>query len=141
MVTDAEEKLRQHLRNNPLAAAEWNSFHKLSDDPRTTAIGRFLRRTSLDELPQIWNVLKGEMSFVGPRPIVRVEMHKYGHHKDAYKSMTPGITGLWQVSGRNDVSYAERVRLDVAYLDSLSLATDIRLILMTGLTVVRGTGK
>jgi len=141
MVVDAEEKLRAHLEANPEAAAEWARDHKLTDDPRITRLGAFLRKTSLDELPQIWNVIKGDMSFVGPRPIVRMELHKYGMFRPVYLSMTPGITGLWQVSGRNDVSYDERVQFDVDYSDSLSLFTDIRLIAQTALSVIGGTGR
>ncbi|WP_187428531.1 Undecaprenyl phosphate N,N'-diacetylbacillosamine 1-phosphate transferase [Roseobacter fucihabitans] len=141
MVVDAEEKLRVHLENNPEAAAEWAQDHKLNDDPRITRLGNFLRKTSLDELPQIWNVICGNMSFVGPRPIVRVELHKYGIHRPVYLSMTPGITGLWQVSGRNDVSYSERVQFDVDYSNDLSLFTDIRLIAMTGFSILGATGR
>lgn len=141
MVVDAEAKLHEHLERNPEAAAEWAMDHKLVDDPRITRLGRFMRKTSLDELPQIWNVFRGEMSFVGPRPIVRVELHKYGIHRPVYLSMTPGITGLWQVSGRNDVSYSERVQFDVDYSHDLSLFTDIRLIAMTGLSIVGATGR
>lgn len=141
MVVDAEQKLRDHLESNPEAAAEWAQDHKLNDDPRITRLGYFMRKTSLDELPQIWNVLKGDMSFVGPRPIVRVELHKYGIHRPVYLSMTPGITGLWQVSGRNDVTYSERVQFDVDYSSELSLLTDIRLIAMTGMSVVGTTGR
>ena len=141
MVVDAEQKLREHLKENPAAAAEWARDHKLDDDPRITRLGRFLRKTSLDELPQIWNVIRGEMSFVGPRPIVRVELHKYGNHRPVYLSMTPGITGLWQVSGRNDVTYDERVNFDVEYAKDISLLTDLRLIAKTGLSVVGATGR
>lgn len=141
MVVDAESKLREHLRENPAAAEEWARDHKLDDDPRITRLGRFLRKTSLDELPQIWNVIRGEMSFVGPRPIVRVELHKYGTHRPVYLSMTPGITGLWQVSGRNDVTYDERVNFDVEYAKDISLLTDLRLIAKTGLSVVGATGR
>ena len=141
MVVDAEERLRAHLRDNPEAATEWKTYHKLTDDPRVTPLGRFLRRTSLDELPQIWNVLRNEMSFVGPRPVVRSELHKYGPHRVTYKSMMPGITGLWQVSGRNDISYAERVELDLAYSNSMSFFTDTVLIARTGLSVIARTGK
>ncbi|ABG33315.1 exopolysaccharide biosynthesis protein [Roseobacter denitrificans] len=141
MVVDAETKLREHLRDNPAAAEEWARDHKLDDDPRITRLGRFLRKTSLDELPQIWNVIRGEMSFVGPRPIVRVELHKYGTHRPVYLSMTPGITGLWQVSGRNDVTYDERVNFDVEYAKDISLLTDLRLIAKTGLSVVGATGR
>ncbi|MDW3223643.1 MAG: sugar transferase [Paracoccaceae bacterium] len=141
MVVDAESKLHAHLEENPEAAAEWATDHKLANDPRITRLGRFMRKTSLDELPQIWNVFRGEMSFVGPRPIVRVELHKYGIHRPVYLSMTPGITGLWQVSGRNDVSYSERVQFDVDYSNDVSLFTDIRLIAMTGLSIVGATGR
>ena len=141
MVVDSEQRLREYLAANPEAAAEWARDHKLSDDPRITPLGHFLRRTSLDELPQIWNVLKGEMSFVGPRPVTRVELHKYGAARDAYMAMKPGITGLWQVSGRNEVSYDERVQLDVDYSGLTSLGTDIRLILATAGSVLGATGR
>jgi len=141
MVLDAETRLREHLANNPDAAAEWARDHKLENDPRITGVGRFLRRTSLDELPQIWNVLKGDMSFVGPRPIVRTEMHKYGPHRRAYTSVRPGVTGLWQISGRNDISYVERVALDVAYVDSMTFWRDLKLIAKTALVIVIPTGR
>ncbi|MEP0962814.1 MAG: sugar transferase [Roseobacter sp.] len=141
MVVDAEQKLRRHLAENPEAAAEWEKDHKLNDDPRITRFGNFLRKTSLDELPQLWNVIRGDMSFVGPRPIVRVELHKYGSDRPVYLSMKPGITGLWQVSGRNDVSYSQRVQFDVDYSKAQSLFTDIRLIAMTGASVVGATGR
>ncbi|EPX78069.1 sugar transferase [Salipiger mucosus] len=141
MVVDAEARLAEHLANDPEAAAEWERDHKLRDDPRITRLGAFLRSTSLDELPQIWNVLKGDMSFVGPRPVVRDEMRKYGAARTAYLAMKPGITGLWQVSGRNDVSYEERVAMDVDYVSRVSLMTDIRLILLTGLSVLDRTGR
>ncbi len=141
MVVDAEERLRHHLAANPHAAAEWNRDHKLSDDPRVTRLGRFLRRTSLDELPQLWNVLRGEMSLVGPRPIVRMEMHKYGLHRGTYASVRPGVTGLWQVSGRNDISYAERVNLDVDYVSNISLGRDFRVLAGTVGSVLNLTGK
>lgn len=141
MVLDAETRLREHLANNPEAAAEWARDHKLENDPRITRVGRFLRRTSLDELPQIWNVLKGDMSFVGPRPVVRLEMHKYGIHRPIYTSVKPGVTGLWQVSGRNDLSYDERVQLDVDYVRGMSFRQDVALIAKTAMVVVRPTGK
>jgi lipopolysaccharide/colanic/teichoic acid biosynthesis glycosyltransferase len=141
MVVNAERKLHEHLANDPDAAAEWERDRKLTNDPRITPLGDFLRRSSLDELPQIWNVLKGDMSFVGPRPIVRTELHKYGPHKASYLAMKPGITGLWQVSGRNDVCYNTRVKLDVAYQGSASLITDIRIIALTALAVFGATGR
>ncbi len=141
MVLDSQTHLREYLAANPEAAAEWARDHKLTHDPRITRLGSFLRRTSLDELPQIWNVLKGEMSFVGPRPVTRVELHKYGSARPAYFSMKPGITGLWQVSGRNDVSYDERVQMDVNYLDLAGLRTDISLIFATAGAVLGTTGR
>ncbi|SDF50517.1 Sugar transferase involved in LPS biosynthesis (colanic, teichoic acid) [Salipiger thiooxidans] len=141
MVPNAEERLVAYLANNPAAAEEWARDHKLTDDPRITKIGRFLRETSLDELPQIWNVLMGEMSFVGPRPVVRAEMKKYGHGRTAYLTMKPGITGLWQVSGRNDVSYDERVAMDIEYLQTVSLKTDLQLIAKTAGSVLNRTGR
>lgn len=141
MVTESEDVLKRHLLSDPRAAAEWARDRKLSDDPRITRLGHFLRRTSLDELPQAWNVLRGEMSFVGPRPVVRVEMHKYGAHREAYASVRPGVTGLWQISGRNDISYAERVQLDVTYIREMSFLLDLRVILGTVGAMLRKTGK
>lgn len=141
MVMDAERKLRDHLRENPAAAAEWARDHKLDNDPRITRLGRFLRKTSLDELPQLWNVLRCEMSLVGPRPVVRTEMHKYGIYRLAYMSVRPGVTGLWQVSGRNDISYDERVQLDVAYVRDTRLWTDLSVIFQTAAAVLNRTGK
>ena len=141
MVPNAEERLVAYLRNNPAAAAEWAQDHKLTNDPRITKLGRFLRETSLDELPQIRNVLMGEMSFVGPRPVVRAEMKKYGHGRTAYLALKPGITGLWQVSGRNDVSYDERVAMDIEYLQTVSLKTDLQLIAKTAGSVMNRTGR
>lgn len=141
MVVGAEEKLKTYLAENPEAAAEWERDHKLTNDPRITRTGNFLRKTSLDELPQIWNVLTGEMSFVGPRPIVRDELAKYGAAADIYLQQKPGITGLWQVSGRNDVSYEERVRFDAEYAARKSLSYDLWLILRTGSSVLGKTGR
>ncbi|KIC36067.1 sugar transferase [Leisingera sp. ANG-M7] len=141
MVADAEARLQAHLDADPAAAAEWERDHKLANDPRISRLGHVLRKTSLDELPQIWNVLKGEMSFVGPRPIVTRELAKYGSSAPAYLAQTPGITGLWQVSGRNDVSYEERVALDVAYLRRRSFLADLKIIARTGLAVLGATGR
>lgn len=141
MVVDAESRLQAHLDANPEAAAEWERDHKLTSDPRISRLGRFLRKTSLDELPQIWNVLKGEMSFVGPRPIVTKELPKYGSNASAYLAQRPGITGLWQISGRNDISYDERVALDVAYLYRRSFFKDLKIILRTGAAVLGRTGR
>lgn len=141
MVVDAEARLQAYLEANPEAAAEWARDHKLTDDPRINRLGHILRKTSLDELPQIWNVLKGEMSFVGPRPIVTKELTKYGSSVSAYLVQKPGITGLWQVSGRNDISYDERVALDVAYMFKRSFSTDLKIIAKTALAVVDRTGR
>lgn len=141
MVPNAEARLKEYLAKNPDAAAEWARDHKLTNDPRITRLGAFLRATSLDELPQLCNVLKGEMSFVGPRPVVREEMKKYGFYRTAYLSLKPGVTGPWQVSGRNDVSYEERVRLDVEYLSNASLLYDLQIIAKTAGTVLAKTGR
>ncbi|MEI4473740.1 sugar transferase [Frigidibacter sp. MR17.24] len=141
MVADADLRLARVLAEDPVAAAEWACAHKLSDDPRITRFGRFIRQTSLDELPQLWNVLRGEMSIVGPRPIVRDEMVRYGASIGAYLQMRPGLTGPWQASGRNDMSYDERVALDVDYARSLGFVQDLKIILRTAGAVVRRTGK
>lgn len=142
MVPDAEARLRTHLADDPAAAAEWREFRKLADDPRVTLIGDFLRRTSLDELPQLWNVLRGDMSFVGPRPVTDDELEQYYvSARGAYNAMRPGITGLWQVSGRNALSYGERVALDVSYLRRLSLGLDLWILLKTAGVVFRPTGR
>ena len=113
------------------ARAEWDQDHKLRDDPRVTALGRFLRRSSLDELPQLLNILAGEMSVVGPRPIVEAEIRRYGRYFQDYCAVKPGLTGLWQVSGRNDVTYRRRVAMDVLYCRRKSLVLDLKIITMT----------
>lgn len=141
MVSDSSQHLKTYLAENPEAAEEWARDHKLTNDPRITPIGRFLRKTSLDELPQLWNVLCGDMSFVGPRPIVVDEMPRYRENLAIYLAMKPGITGLWQVSGRNDVTYDERVEMDVSYFSKMSLALDVTLILKTASSVLNRTGK
>ncbi|AXT37023.1 sugar transferase (plasmid) [Phaeobacter sp. LSS9] len=141
MIQGAEDVLAEHLKTDAKAAQEWARDRKLSRDPRITGLGLFLRRSSLDELPQIWNVLRGDMSFVGPRPIVRCELSKYGSAAPIYLSQKPGITGLWQVSGRNDVSYEDRVSFDIDYLARRTFSFDIKLILLTGLSVIARTGR
>jgi len=123
--------LAEHLKRNPGAREEWNETHKLRMDPRITRLGRMLRKTSLDELPQILNVLCGDMSFVGPRPIVRAEAAKYADRFPYYLAAVPGITGLWQVSGRNDLSYEARTVLDETYVCKWSMARDIWILLKT----------
>ena len=133
MQADAERILSRLLRE-PRIAAEYRQNFKLRQDPRCTRLGRFLRRTSLDELPQLWNVLVGAMSLVGPRPIVAEELPLYRSVPDgeaAYLAVKPGITGLWQVSGRNETTYEERVRLDVEYVRKRSLLADLRILLRT----------
>ena len=131
MAVDADQKLQEYLAGNPDARREWDASHKLRDDPRVTAFGQLMRRSSLDELPQLFNVLKGDMSLVGPRPIVAEEIPKYKEHFGLYTMARPGLTGLWQVSGRNNTTYAERVIYDVQYLRNWSLFRDIRIALAT----------
>jgi Undecaprenyl-phosphate galactose phosphotransferase WbaP len=131
MICDADRVLADFLADSPERRDEWERTHKLQDDPRITAIGHWLRKTSLDELPQLWNVLRGEMSLVGPRPIVEAEICKYEDRFAAYCSLLPGITGLWQVSGRSDTTYGERVELDSYYARHHSLWLDFYILLMT----------
>lgn len=131
MVSNAQQVLGELLENDQDAYEEWNRDYKLKNDPRVTRIGGFLRKTSLDELPQIINVLKGEMSLVGPRPIVREEIIKYGSNIDNYYQVPPGITGLWQVNGRNDVDYKTRVQIDTWYIRNWSLWLDVTLLIRT----------
>ena len=131
MVVDADVRLRQLLETDPAARREWQATQKLENDPRITALGHFLRKSSLDELPQLINILKGEMSIVGPRPIVKNEIEKYGDYFGHYCQVRPGLTGLWQVSGRSDTSYGERVALDVKYVSDWSYVSDIKIIAMT----------
>ena len=131
MCVDGEETLAQHLRSDPVAKAEWDMDHKLRNDPRVSRLGSVLRKSSVDELPQLVNVVRGEMSIVGPRPITSAEVEKYGSLFAAYCSVRPGLTGIWQVSGRNDVSYQRRVEMDALYARKKSVLLDIRLILAT----------
>lgn len=131
MAVDGDQILRQYLIENAEAAAEWARDHKLRNDPRVTPLGSFLRRSSLDELPQLFNVIAGHMSIVGPRPIVEAEIERYGQFFEAYCSVRPGITGIWQVSGRNDISYERRVQMDALYARQKSILLDLRLIFAT----------
>jgi Undecaprenyl-phosphate galactose phosphotransferase WbaP len=135
MVTHADDILEHYLQVHPELLEEWNRDHKLKDDPRITSIGRLLRKTSMDELPQLWNVLVGEMSLVGPRPIVDAEVDKYGETFREYLRVTPGITGLWQISGRNNTTYAERLAYDEFYVRHWSPWLDIYILLRTIKTV------
>ncbi|HTX04222.1 MAG TPA: sugar transferase [Steroidobacteraceae bacterium] len=140
MVPNAEQVLRELLERDPEIKAEWLRDHKLRCDPRVTRLGRFLRRTSLDELPQLWNVIRGEMSLVGPRPVVREELLRYGRNVGAYLSAKPGITGLWQVKGRNDTDYRRRVVMDTYYVKNQNLQLDLYILLQTTRVVLGGSG-
>jgi lipopolysaccharide/colanic/teichoic acid biosynthesis glycosyltransferase len=141
MIIDAEEALEKYLTTNMDARREWEASQKLKKDPRITPLGHFLRRTSLDELPQLLNVLGGQMSLVGPRPIVPDEIARYGDQLEAYLSVRPGITGLWQVSGRNDCNYNERVQLDARYVSEWRLYRDLIILLRTVPAVLRQRGS
>lgn len=140
MAVNADVLLKELLERDPQARAEWDRDFKLKNDPRITSIGHFLRKTSLDELPQLWNVLKGEMSLVGPRPVVDAELERYGNQVDYYLEAKPGVTGLWQVSGRNDVSYDTRVYLDAWYVKNWSLFNDIVILLKTVKVIFKKDG-
>ena len=131
MLPDAQSRLDAYLASHPEAREEWARDFKLRDDPRVTKLGQFLRRSSLDELPQLWNVLIGDMSLVGPRPVVEAELERYGQHVQAYLAMRPGITGLWQVSGRNDTGYEQRVALDAQYVREWSVWLDCVILVRT----------
>jgi undecaprenyl-phosphate galactose phosphotransferase len=136
MVADAEAQLRARADMR----ARFDANYKIRDDPRVTRFGAFIRRTSLDELPQLWNVLRGDMSLIGPRPVVEPELSKYGAAADRLLTVKPGLGGIWQVSGRSETTYADRVAMDMRYVESRSLALDLKLLLLTALTVVRGRG-
>ena len=140
MVPNADQVLRELLESDPAIKAEWVRDHKLRCDPRVTRLGRFLRRTSLDELPQLWNVMRGEMSLVGPRPVVREELLRYGRNVRTYLSAKPGITGLWQVKGRNDTDYRRRVVLDTYYVRNQNLLLDLYILFKTTRVVLGGSG-
>lgn len=140
MVEDADKLLDACLESDPELAAEWQENHKLKNDPRLTRIGDFLRKTSLDELPQIINILKGEMTLVGPRPIVSAETPKYGRHFSEYCESHPGLTGLWQTSGRNNTTYSQRVALDHYYLTHWSIWLDLWILVRTIPVALGGRG-
>ena len=140
MATNADHILAERLTQNPKMASEWQRNQKITKDPRITRVGRFLRRTSLDELPQIWNVLRGQMSIVGPRPIVQDEIERYGPNFALYVHVRPGITGLWQVSGRSNLTYDDRVRLDVHYVRNWSIWLDLHILCRTLLEIITGRG-
>jgi exopolysaccharide production protein ExoY len=138
MVPDADARLESHLADDPEARAEWDATQKLKNDPRITVVGRVLRKTSLDELPQLFNVLSGDMSLVGPRPIMVCQQTLYPGRR--YYDMRPGLTGLWQVSERNECSFIERVHFDDAYHRMMSFWTDMTILARTFSVVLRGTG-
>jgi lipopolysaccharide/colanic/teichoic acid biosynthesis glycosyltransferase len=140
MVPNADQVLRDLLEEDSDLRAEWIRDHKLRNDPRVTRLGRFLRRTSLDELPQLVNVLRGEMSLVGPRPVVREELLRYGRNVGTYLAAKPGITGLWQVTGRNDTDYRRRVVLDTYYVRNQNLLLDLYILAKTTGVVLGGSG-
>lgn len=140
MIPKAQEKLQEYLKNNLEAQEEWNKYFKLKNDPRITKVGRFIRKTSIDELPQFINVLKGEMSWVGPRPIIQDEIHYYDKYIKDYYAVLPGITGMWQANGRSDTGYDERVVLDTWYVRNWSIWIDIALIIKTIKAVLFGKG-
>ncbi len=136
MVMNADEVLEQHLESDPALRAEWDRDRKLKRDPRVTRIGRIMRKTSLDELPQLWNVLAGQMSLVGPRPIVMAEVDRYGRRYQHYRRVTPGITGLWQISGRNNTTYERRTEIDEYYVRNWSVSMDLYILYRTVKTVL-----
>jgi len=140
MVDNANKVLEDHLNSNPSLREEWNLSQKLKRDPRVTPLGRFLRHTSLDELPQFWNILIGDMSLVGPRPIIASEIARYGADFALYKKVTPGLTGMWQVSGRNLLSYEQRIGFDLYYVRNWSVWLDLHILARTVKTVLRGDG-
>jgi undecaprenyl-phosphate galactose phosphotransferase len=140
MVSDADQVLAEHLAADPEATRAWERNHKLKHDPRITRIGAWLRRTSLDELPQLINVVRGEMSLVGPRPVIAAELARYGDNIVYYVESTPGLTGLWQISGRNDLDYRRRVHLDCWYVKNWSLWYDLVILLKTPRAVLSGNG-
>jgi len=140
MVPDAKCQLERILATDPAAKREWDLAQKLTNDPRITPLGKFLRSSSLDELPQLWNIIRGDMSIVGPRPIVKNEIEKYGESYAYYSSVRPGLTGLWQVKGRSDTTYKERIALDVEYVQNQSFFNDISIIVQTVPAILKSRG-
>lgn len=140
MCMNADEKLKEYLESNEKARKEFEENQKLQHDPRITKLGHFLRKTSLDELPQMLNILKGEMSFVGPRPVVEKEIEKYGENKEKLLSVKPGLTGYWQVNGRSNTTYEERMNMELYYAENCSLWLDIKIFFKTFITVFKKEG-
>jgi exopolysaccharide production protein ExoY len=141
MVMNGDEVLARHFAENPKTREEWLATRKLQDDPRITRVGQVLRKLSLDELPQVFNILMGHMSVVGPRPVVKDELEMYGPAADCYLRSRPGLTGLWQVSGRNDVSYGMRVAFDQHYVENWSFLSDIKIIVLTVPAIIASRGS
>ena len=140
MCIGADKKLKEYLEDNDEAREEFEKTHKLQNDPRITKIGNFLRKSSLDELPQMINILKGDMSFVGPSPVVEKEVEEYGTNKDKFLSVRPGLTGYWQVNGRSNTTYEERMKMELYYVDNCSLWLDIKIFFKTFITVFKKEG-
>lgn len=140
MCINVDKKLKEYLDNNEDAKNEFEKTHKLQKDPRITKLGNFLRKTSLDELPQMINILKGEMSFVGPRPVISEEVEEYGVNKDKFLSVTPGLTGYWQVNGRSNTTYEERMLMELYYVENCSLWLDTKIFFKTFITVFKKEG-
>lgn len=140
MRVDASERLEKLLKTDAAAAEEWAKYQKLRNDPRVTTLGRILRKSSLDELPQILNIVRGEMSVIGPRPVTSAEIHRYGSDYPYYTAVRPGVLGLWQVSGRNKLSYPERVALDVKYVKTWSIWADFVILVRAIPVVLFGRG-
>ena len=137
---NADKKLKEYLIQNDDARREFEENQKLKNDPRITKIGKVLRKTSIDELPQLINVLKGDMSLIGPRPVVDGEIEKYGKNKDKFLSVKPGITGYWAANGRSDTSYDERIEMELYYVDNMSFKLDIKIFFKTILSVIKKEG-
>ena len=140
MCIGADEKLKKYLEESEDIRKEFQKTHKLQNDPRITKIGNFLRKTSLDELPQMINILKGDMSFVGPRPVVEKEVEEYGENKEKFLSVKPGLTGYWQVNGRSSITYEERMKMELYYVDNCSLWLDIKIFFKTFIAVFKKEG-
>lgn len=140
MVNNSQEMLEHILATDPVRAAEWEKDRKFTDDPRVTKFGKFLRKTSLDELPQLWNVFTGEMSLIGPRPVTEPELEKYGKYTDYVLSVKPGLSGMWQISGRSDTGYEERINLDTYYIQNWSVWIDLWILIKTIAVVIKGKG-
>jgi lipopolysaccharide/colanic/teichoic acid biosynthesis glycosyltransferase len=140
MHMDANDRLARILESDPAAKQEWDTYEKLRNDPRVTPLGNFLRRTSLDELPQLVNIFRGEMSLIGPRPVAKSEVYRWGPYFAEYVRVRPGVLGLWQVSGRSKLTYQQRVQLDVKYVNEWSFLLDMKILMLGVPAVIFGVG-